>query len=89
MNRFILREYISAALSEAEYEKLDDNSYSGRIPSCKGVITFEKNLKKCREELRSTLEDWILLGLKLKHHLPIIAGINLNLEPKLEQMESN
>ena len=89
MNRFILSEYISAALSEAEYEKLEDNTYSGRIPSCKGVISFGENLEKCREELRSTLEDWILLGLKLKHYLPVIAGINLNLEPKLEQMESS
>ncbi len=89
MNRFILSEYISASLSEAEYEKLEDNTYSGRIPSCKGVIAFGNNLEKCREELRSTLEDWILLGLKLKHYLPVIADINLNLDPKLEQLESN
>jgi len=30
------------------------------------------------------LEDWILVGLKLKHPLPIIAGIALNKEPSRE-----
>jgi len=89
MNKFILSEYISAALAEAEYEKLEDNTYSGRIPPCKGVIAFGKNLEICREELKSSLEDWILLGLKLKHQLPVIAEINLNLDPKLEQLETN
>jgi hypothetical protein len=28
--------------------------------------------------LRSTLEDWLLLGLQLGHKLPVIDGINLN-----------
>jgi predicted RNase H-like HicB family nuclease len=89
MNKFILSEYISAALAKAEYEKLEDNTYAGRIPPCKGVIAFGNNLESCREELRSGLEEWILLGLKLKHQLPIIANINLNLDPKLEQLETN
>ncbi|HUV81460.1 MAG TPA: hypothetical protein VMW53_00060 [archaeon] len=29
----------------------------------------------------STLEDWILLGLKLHHPLPVIAGIDLKWKP--------
>ena len=29
-------------------------------------------------ELRSTLEDWILVGLRLGHKLPVLAGIDLN-----------
>jgi hypothetical protein len=35
-------------------------------------------------ELRSTLEDWILLGLKLTHPLPVIGGIDLNEVPTCE-----
>jgi hypothetical protein len=35
-------------------------------------------LEACREELQSTLEDWLLLGLQLGHKLPVIEGINLN-----------
>jgi hypothetical protein len=45
-------------------------------------------LRQCEEELRSTLEDWILVGLKLGHPLPVIAGIDLNKEPNYEPVGS-
>ena len=83
---FVLTGYIENALSEAEYDKLEDGSFSGRIPSCKGVIAFGKSLRECEEELRSTLEDWVLVGLKLGHSLPIISGYDLNKEPDRERM---
>ena len=86
MLRFILTGYIEGALSQAEYDKLEDSSFSGRIPSCKGVIAFGKTLRECEEELRSTLEDWVLVGLKLGHMLPNIAGYDLNQEPRHESM---
>lgn len=35
-------------------------------------------MEECREELQSTLEDWLLLGLQLGHKLPVVNGINLN-----------
>ena len=75
---FILTDYVAAALTRAEYEKLDDGSYSGRIPECVGVLAFGSTLNACQDELRSTLEDWLLLGLKLSHPLPIIDNIDLN-----------
>ncbi len=84
--RFTLTHYINSALSYAEYEKLEDGSYAGRIPKCKGVIAFAKTLKECEDHLRSTLEDWILVGLKLGHRLPVINGINLNRRPKRESV---
>jgi len=73
MLRYILTGYIESALSQAEYDKLEDGTYSGRIPSCKGVIAFGKTLRECEDELRSTFEDWILVGLKLGHPLPVIV----------------
>ncbi|RMD95535.1 MAG: type II toxin-antitoxin system HicB family antitoxin [Calditrichaeota bacterium] len=84
----MLSDYIKAALSLAVYEKLDDGSYAGRIPICKGVVAFGKTLQECRDELQSMLEDWILLGLKLGHELPVINGIDLNQEPQIEPLES-
>jgi predicted RNase H-like HicB family nuclease len=75
--RYILSEYVERAMEEAVYDKLEDASFSGRIPSCKGVIAFASSLKECEEELRSTLEDWILAGLKLQHLLPAIGNIAL------------
>ncbi len=79
--KFILTEYINQMLSLAVYNKLEDGSYSGNIPDCKGVIAFGNSLQECQYELRSTLEEWILLGLKLGHHLPVIGKINLNKKP--------
>jgi predicted RNase H-like HicB family nuclease len=71
--RFILSEYVEQAMADAVYDKLDDGTFFGRIPSCQGVVAFGATLRECEEELRSTLEDWILVGLKLKHPLPVIA----------------
>jgi len=82
--RFVLSDYIEQAMAQAVYDKLEDDTYVGRIPSCKGVIAFGATLYECAEELRSTLEDWILVGLKLNHPLPVISGVDLNEAPQHE-----
>jgi len=86
MLQFILTGYIENALSQAEYDKLEDGTFSGRIPSCKGVIAFGNTLRECEDELRSTLEDWVLVGLKLGHSIPILSGYDLNKEPINESL---
>ena len=86
--QYILSEYVEHAMSEAVYDKLEDSSFTGRIPSCKGVLAFGATLRKCEDELRSTLEDWILIGLKLGHPLPVIEGIDLNKEPIREPVDA-
>lgn len=86
--RFVLSEYVEEAMAQAVYDKLEDGSFVGQIPSCKGVIAFAASLRECEKELRSTLEDWILLGLKLGHSLPVIAGIDLNKEPNRESVDA-
>ena len=78
--------HIQKAIARAVYDKLDDGTFAGRIPMCKGVVAFAGTLRECEQELRSVLEDWILLGFKLKHRLPVIAGINLNQEPGHEPL---
>lgn len=79
--KYILTDYIEQLLSLAEYDKLEDGSFVGRISKCKGVISFGSSLTECEAELRSTLEDWILVGLKLGHSLPVIGRIDLNKNP--------
>lgn len=86
MLQFILTGYIEKALSQADYDKLEDGTFSGRIPSCKGVIAFGNTLRECEDELRSTLEDWVLVGLKLGHSIPILSGYDLNKEPINESL---
>lgn len=82
--RYILTEYMEQAMDHAVYDKLDDGTFAGRIPPCKGVVAFGATLRECEDELRSTLEDWILVGLKLGHPLPVIEDIDLNKEPVYE-----
>jgi len=79
--KFILSDYVTQAMSEALYDKLEDNTFAGKIPSCQGVIAFGDTLRQCEDELRSVLEDWLFVGLKLGHPLPILSGIDLNQEP--------
>ena len=79
--RFSSTRYILGALVCAEHEELEDGSYFARIPECRGVIAFGNTLRERRDNLRSTLEDWILVGLKLGHRLPVINDINLNRTP--------
>ena len=86
--RYILSEYLDQALGQAVYDKLEDGTFAGRIPSCKGVVAFGATLRECEEELHSTLEDWILAGLKLGHPLPVIGNIDLNQEPIREPVDT-
>ena len=86
--RFILTEYVNQLMANAVYDKLEDNTFAGRIPQCKGVLAFGHTLRECEDELHSTLEDWILVGLKLSHPLPVVAGIDLNREPTYEPMDA-
>jgi predicted RNase H-like HicB family nuclease len=86
MLRFVLTDYIEQALAEAAYDKLEDGSFFGRIPSCEGIVAFGKTLRECEDELRSTLEEWILLGLKLGHPLPVFSEFDLNTIQKNESM---
>jgi predicted RNase H-like HicB family nuclease len=86
--RFVLSGYMDEAMVRAVYEELEDGSLSGWIPCCPGVITFGGTRRECEEELRSVLEEWILLGLKLGHRLPVVAGIDLNAEPAREPVEA-
>ena len=53
---YILSDYIERALSKAEYDKLEDGTFSGRIPGFSGVIAFGTTLRQCETELRSTFE---------------------------------
>jgi predicted RNase H-like HicB family nuclease len=88
ITKFVLTDYIERAMSLAMYDKLEDGSFAGKIPACHGVIAFSPTLRECEEELRSTLEDWILLGLKLGHALPVIGDIDLNRDARFESMDT-
>lgn len=74
----MLTEYIRAAMRHAKYEILEDGTFFGTIPGLKGLWANGQTLEACREELQSTLEDWILVRVRLGHEIPAIDGIDLN-----------
>jgi len=74
----MLIEYINKAMRKAAYEKLEDGTYSGKIPQCPGVIAFGETLYQCQEELRSALEGWLIVKIRHGDKLPVMGGINLN-----------
>ncbi len=86
----ILTAYLERAMSRAEYDRLEDGSFVGTIPVCQGVITFGQTLYACQVNLRSALEDWVLMGMQFGDPLPVIDDIDLNRASNLinEQMES-
>ena len=86
--RYVLSEYVEQAMAEALYDKLEDGGCAGHIPACQGVVAFGGSLRECDAELQSALEDWILLGLRLGHPLPVLVGIDLNKEPAPEPVDA-
>ncbi len=75
-------------MAQAKYTRLEDGTFVGKIPPCLGVIAFGETQSQCQGELRSVLEDWILLGLQAGDPLPVIDGIDLNCKPAHEPVES-
>lgn len=74
----MLTAYIRSAMRRAKYEILsDDNSYYGEIPGFDGVYAGASTLEDCREELESTLEDWILFRVSRNLPMPEVNGLKL------------
>ena len=74
----MLIEYINKAMSKAVYDKLEDGSFSGKIPQCPGVVAFGKTLYQCQQELRSSLEGWLIVKIRHGDTLPVVGRIDLN-----------
>ncbi len=74
----MLTAYIEAAMRKASYEILPDGEgYFGKIDGLDGVWANAETLEACRDELLEVLEEWLLLGLKMGHEIPVVDGIDL------------
>jgi len=71
----MLISYIQNAMKLANYEILEDGQYYGEIKGFQGLWAQAEQLETCREELQSALEDWLVLGLRMGHKLPVSKGI--------------
>ena len=75
----MLTKYIDEAMRRADYELIEeDGTYYGHIPGFQGVWAGEKTLEECRNELRSVLEDWLLVKLwDNDDDIPVLGKLSL------------
>lgn len=76
----MLTDYIRAAMRRAKYEILENGSFYGEIPGLQGLYANAPTLEACREELESTLEDWILVCVSTHVAMPAVDGIDLKIK---------
>ena len=82
----MITEYIGEAMRRAKYKILEDGTYFGWIEDLLGVWSNGASLSLCQQELQSVVEDWLLLGLKLGHHITPLGGIDLNEPVKAQSL---
>jgi predicted RNase H-like HicB family nuclease len=75
-------EYITVALSKANYKILDNSEYVATIPGLQGVWAIGKTIEGARTELVEVIEGWIALRLRLG--LPIPSMDNQAIEASTE-----
>ncbi len=74
--RVMLTDYINAAMATAEFEQLEDSTeIYGEIPRCEGLWAVGDTEDECREELRSALEDWLIVKLHFGDELPAFGDV--------------
>lgn len=77
----MLTRYIEAGMDRARFEWLPETHvYYGEIPELPGVWATGDTIDECRDELREVLQDWIVLGLSIHSSLPVLDGIDVNVE---------
>ena len=74
----MLTEYIEKALSLAKVEKTEDGRCFASIPGFKGLWADGDNQEECLSELRSSLEEWLVIALREDDELPELGGVTLN-----------
>jgi predicted RNase H-like HicB family nuclease len=77
----MITQYIKAAMHEAHYELIENGRFFGSIPAMQGCWGEGGTLEECRDELESTLEDWILLKVRFGDEMPVVGGIDINPQP--------
>ena len=84
----MLTDYVNAALKRANYERLEeDEGWFASIPDFPGLWASGKTIEATRDELKSVLEGWIILGLRHGEKLPFLDGIDLT--PELPERKAS
>ena len=70
--------YVDKAMHGAAYEQMEDGAFFGTISDFEGLWANGATVEECRQELRASLEDWLILGLWLNdEHIPKLGKLDL------------
>lgn len=83
----MLTQYIQTAMRHAKYELMENGRFFGSIPECQGLWAEGPTLEECREELQSTLEDWIMIKLRHGDQFEVIGGVDINPQPEYAEAD--
>ncbi|OPL10105.1 MAG: hypothetical protein AVO34_12070 [Firmicutes bacterium ML8_F2] len=71
----MLIEYVEEALKRANYTMIeDDEPYYGEIKDLPGVWATGSTLEECRENLKETIESWIIVSIKNNLLIPKLGN---------------
>ena len=73
----MLLAYMSRAIEQAEYKRLEDRSWFAEIPGFPGVWANRATVEACRQELLEVLEEWLVLRLRDRDPIPAIDGVQI------------
>jgi predicted RNase H-like HicB family nuclease len=83
----LITEYITAALSRAKYEIIEDEEpYYGEVPEMEGVWATGKTLEECRHNLSDVIDGWLVVRLKKGLPIPPIGEYRVE---ELKRLEVN
>ena len=84
----MITDYIQSALKRAKYELLEDGTFYAEVPELQGLYANAPTLESCRDELKQSLEEWIVLGLQLGHNIPELDGIYLSFVEQIAEFKT-
>jgi predicted RNase H-like HicB family nuclease len=65
--------YVSEALRRARYQLIEADLFCATVPGLRGVIATGNSLERCRAELVSVLEEWILVRVAHGRTIPALG----------------
>ena len=74
----MLTEYVDKAMRLAKSETMEDGKYFATIPGFKGLWADGGSRAECLNELRHSLEEWLVISLRDDEELPELSGTSLN-----------
>ena len=75
----MITEYVQKALEDAQYKRLEDDTWFAEIPGFSGVWANAQTVETCRRDLSEVLEEWLLLKIRDGDQVPDLGNASLRI----------